>query len=313
MNKLSVYFHSYTWSIKKHSGLQGNRYLLDMDAKPKWLYEDLKTDKRITFNKAKPLKINDFYQVHDKNYVDAIFEGNREVVGRYSWITWSRSFVRAQMYSSGIIYDAINSACRDKTIVGCLMVEGHHAKRNHGSGFCTFNHLIVALNKFISKNPVKTLIVDLDCHLGDGTLELVKGNNDIKVFDIYGLIHNGGSNLVNSGQKLVKATNKEEYFRLLGQLDEYIKQVNPELILYIAGADPYEGDRYGGISDMDIDSIKKRDETVFKLCNKYKIPTVFTLGGGYVNYPDQYGDKKENLITLHRNTLISAEKFTEYK
>ncbi len=240
--------------------------------------------------KAKPLKIEDFY----------------------SWITWSNGFVRSQLYTSGIVFDAITNAYKNKTIVGCLAVEGHHAKKNHGSGFCTFNHPIVALNKFVTNKSAKPLIIDLDCHLGDGTLELIKNNKNIKVFDIYGLVHNNGKSISHSNQMLKKASNKKTYFQYLNKLEDYIKQINPNLILYIAGVDPYVNDRYGGIPGIDIESLKRRDEIVFKLSKKYQIPTVFTLGGGYVKYPDLNGNKRKTLVTLHKNTFIAASKYSQF-
>lgn len=314
MNGLSIYFHSYIWSIKKHSGAQENKYILDMDAKSKWLHDVLKNDSKNKLVKAKPLKVGDFYKIHDKKYVDHIFSGSPEEVKKYSWITWSNGFVRSQLYTSGIVFDAITNAYKNKTIVGCLAVEGHHAKKDHGSGFCTFNHLIVALNKFVTNKSVKSLIIDLDLHLGDGTLELIKNNKSIRVFDIYGLIHNNNGKPINLGsQMLNKALNKEVYFRYLDKLEGYIKHTNPNLILYIAGVDPFVGDRYGGISGLNIESLKKRDEIVFKLSKKYQIPTVFTLGGGYVKYPDLNGNKRKTLVTLHKNTFIAAGKNNKFK
>ncbi len=188
---LFVSYHPFTWMIKYHTSADGkSRYLQDMNAKLKWVYSQLKDDTdRFIFLKARSLNWDDYCLVHNREYVNKIRKGIESEIQKYSWITWSRSFVREQLYTGGVLYNAAREAL-ERGITAALITEGHHAQKDHGSGFCTFNHLAVVVNKLISERIVSRIaVVDLDYHLGDGTISLLSGDERVWIFDLYGAFH----------------------------------------------------------------------------------------------------------------------------
>jgi acetoin utilization deacetylase AcuC-like enzyme len=232
--KYLLFYHPFQWQIKKHTGHNGTRYLQDMDIKPKWIIEVLRKEK-ITYGlkKAKPLSWEEYKSVHKQSYVESIRKGDSREIVKYSWITWSKSFLRAQLYIGGSIYDSSKSALK-KGVSGAIVTEGHHAKLDHGSGFGTFHHLAAAVNKLLKeKNVSKVAIIDCDFHLGDGTLDIFKNNTQVRILDLYGVIHKGGKKITTNNSKLIKIKNKDQY---LSSLKKYIGQFivcEPDLV-YIA-------------------------------------------------------------------------------
>jgi len=311
MIKINVFYSPYLWRIKKHVGALGNRYLQDMDAKLLWIFEKLKLDSRFQMIKAKPSSKEDICSTHNVNYFNKILINDPVELKKCTWVTWSKSFIRSIYFASGIIYDAAVNALNSKTIVGALVVDGHHAKKGDGSGFCTFNHLAIAVKKILgNKQSERILIIDLDCHFGDGTMSLLGGIKSVYFFDIYGKLHKDGAykldEIPESRAWIFKVEKVDDYFEKLGLLSEVIAHIKPDLVFYVAGADIYDNDRYGGIGGMGSEQVLLRDSTVFKILRKQEIPTVFTLGGGYVKYPDIDGKNIEELTTLHVNTFKEA-------
>lgn len=317
---LSVIFHPFTWLIKYHTSADGKRkYLQDMDAKLKWIFSAAKHDqKAFNFIKARPLTWNDYMHVHSHNYIKKIQDGTKAEIEKYSWITWSKSYLRSQLYAGGILYHAAKTAL-EKGISGALMIDGHHARFDHGSGLCTFNHLAVVTKKILSQKTVlRVAIVDLDYHLGDGTIELLSKNKDVWIFDIYGGRHKSDYN----EQAVIKkafSVNKidlgwNQYNSVLKEkLPLFLDSVEPNIVFYVAGVDIFQQDRYGGIDGIGINQVKSRDKYVFEEARKRKIPIVFSLGGGYVKYSGNISNdqtKRKQLTKLHINTLAEAAKLS---
>lgn len=310
---LSTIFHPFTWRIKYHTSSDGKyKYLQDMDAKLKWIYEKAKNDKNINFIKAHPLTWKDYELVHSKAYIKKIRRGTKSEIQKYSWITWSKSFVRAQLYAGGILYDAAKKALKEGA-VAALMVEGHHAQRDHGSGFCTFHHMASVVKKLLSENVVsKISIVDLDYHLGDGTIELLSDKN-VSIFDMYGGLHKPARlNTKNRGVVVLKKIiiGWGQYKETLEkELPMFLNNSKPDLVFYVAGGDIFQEDRYGGINGVGLNEIQYRDRFVFEAVRKRGVPIVFSIGGGYVRYTgnkERDEKKRMQLANLHINTLLEA-------
>lgn len=313
--QLSVIFHPFTWRIKYHTSADGkHKYLQDMEAKLRWIYEKGKNDKKnFNFIKAQPLSWKDYELAHDKKYIEKIRTGVKSEIKKYSWITWSKSFVRAQPYTGGILYDAAKKALGEG-ISAALMVEGHHAGYDHGSGFCTFNHLAVVVKKLLNEKVIsRIIIVDLDYHLGDGTIELLSEIKGVRIFDIYGGLHKSVKLNANKQKTVVQKKISEgwnQYKQTLGkELPKFLNMGKPDLIFYVAGGDIFQEDRYGGIAGIGLDEIKYRDHYVFKEARKRSIPIVLSVGGGYVKYTgnaEKDEAKRTQLTNLHINTLLEA-------
>jgi len=320
---LNLFYSPYIWQIKKHKGLSGNRYLLDMDIKPKWIVESIKQKgfKNVKLLKTQPLSWKDYSRVHGVNFVDKIVSGDSQELVKYSWITWSKSFLRAQKYIGGAIYEAGIYALKNKENAGALVVEGHHAKKNESSGFCTFHHLAVVIKKILLENKIdKIAVIDLDFHFGDGTVDLLGKDKRVGIFDIYGLQHKP-SNLVKikrDRSRFFKVKNKDQYFKVLNrEILKFLDDFQLELVFIVSGVDVCVDDRYGGVIGMTKDQVCKRDELVFDILRKKKIPAVFTLGGGYVNYNSkdlgEIKKKRQKLVDLHLSTINSATNLNKNK
>jgi acetoin utilization deacetylase AcuC-like enzyme len=314
---IKIYYHPYFWQIKPHRSEDGRPYLQDMDIKPKWLADKIqKRHPLAELTKCKPLRWSDYNRVHTRRYIETIKKGDPKALEKYSWITWSKSYLRSQKYISGAIYQAAIKAL-DHKIAGVLAVEGHHALPDKGSGFCTFNNLAVAIAKLLKEKAVKkVMIIDLDLHLGDGTISIFKNNPLVYIYDIFGQHHVHGLDIGDSKNSVShKVTNKDEYFEAVDKLILAIDTQLPEIVFYVAGMDVYKNDRYGGISGMDKKAIFQRDQKIFSHLKLRKIPTVFTLGGGYVKYKDSKGkvvnrekirQRRNTLTNLHLSTILSA-------
>src|SRR6185312_7040180 len=99
---------------------------------------------------------------------------------------------------------------------------------------------------------------------------------------------------------LPDATNDEEYLGWLDQsLSSAFRQFEPDLICYIAGADPYKEDQLGGLA-LTIQGLKKRDELVFKVAKARGVPVMVSYAGGYAR-------NVEDTVTIHSNTIIAAK------
>ena len=177
----------------------------------------------------------------------------------------------------------------------------HHAYANRGEGFCIFNDVAVAANYLRNKKIVKKiLVVDLDVHQGNGTAVLFQGNNDVYTFSMHGVsnypLKKEESDL---DVPLKDGTDDDGYLFLLKQiLPKLIKEVKPEFIFYIAGADVLSTDKWGRLA-LTHEGAKRRDKFVFREAKKQGIPVFVSMGGGY-------SPNIEHIVEAHCNTYRLA-------
>lgn len=231
-----------------------------------------------------PIEICDFnpferevlYVAHMEEYVDSVLDlktnngfGNK-----------SELIAESLLYTNASFYEASLSALENRSIA-CSPTSGfHHAKYKSASGFCTFNGLAIAGRKLLLLGKVKHItIIDLDCHHGDGTEEIIK------------LLKLNIDQFSFSASK-----NRENGKAFLKELRGFIEGLNTDLIFYQAGADPHRNDPLGGFQSTS--TMKFRDKIVFETARTKGIPVVWNLAGGYQDM--------ETLLELHRNTAIEA-------
>jgi acetoin utilization deacetylase AcuC-like enzyme len=192
-------------------------------------------------------------------------------------------------------------ACREALISGRAVHIGgghHHAFPGFASGFCPINDIAVGIRKTQKDKRVsRALVVDLDVHQGDGTAKIFEKDSSVFTFSMH-----QKNNFPYRKQKsnldveLKDKTGDEEYLSCLEKhLPGIIRDHKPELIVYVAGADSYEGDLLGGLS-LSMDGLKRRDEFVVEQATKFKIPIVATLAGGYAKQPDE-------TVQIHLTTI----------
>jgi len=177
----------------------------------------------------------------------------------------------------------------------------HHAFADRGEGFCILNDMCVAANYLLDHNYCKKImIVDLDVHQGNGTAKIMENNPDVFTFSMH-----GATNYPFRKEKsdldigLADGTTGELYLSILEDtLPKLMRQVKPDLVLYLSGVDILETDKFGKLK-VSLAECNRRDEFVLSSCKKNKIPVVVALGGGYS--PDV-----KTIVEAHCNTFRLA-------
>lgn len=179
----------------------------------------------------------------------------------------------------------------------------HHAFPDHGEGFCLLNDVAVAAAKMIEEKRVrKVMIVDMDVHQGNGTAVAFSGREDVFTFslhqmDIYPLDKPPGSLDVG----LWSGAGDEKYLEAVRtHFPRVYREFRPDLVLYLAGADPYEKDQLGGLK-LTKDGLKERDKVVIGEARALGIPVAVVLAGGYAS-------DIEDTVDIHLNTVRIAQR-----
>jgi acetoin utilization deacetylase AcuC-like enzyme len=246
---------------------------------------------------------DDLRLVHDAAYVDAVATGTLQAdAQRRLGFPWSEMMVERSRRSVG----ATLAAARD--VLGCsagvsanLAGGTHHAFRDRGEGYCVFNDVAVAYAVLRRDGQIaRAAIVDCDVHQGNGTAAIFRGDPDVFTFSLHGAKNFPFRKEVSDlDVTFDDGAGDEEYLTALdahlpGVLDEH----QPELVFYLAGADPYEGDRLGRLK-LTIDGLRERDRRVFAACRQRNVPVAVAMSGGYA--PDV-----DAIVTIHANTIREA-------
>lgn len=222
-------------------------------------------------------------RAHSAGYVERFRNGtltDREV--REIGLPWSLEYVERARRSAGATVAAAFAALEDG--VGVSLASGtHHASAEKGGGFCVFNDSVIAARALQAEGRVRNvLVIDTDVHQGNGTAAITQNDSTIYTFSIHGEknfpFRKVPSNL---DIGLPTGTGDMAYLGALqGGLDQVFAEFSPHLVLWIAGADPYENDRLGKLS-LTMNGLAARDEMVIQTCLRHKLPMVVTMGGGY--------------------------------
>lgn len=162
----------------------------------------------------------------------------------------------------------------------------HHAKADHGEGFCLYADIPIAIHKLWQTNPnLKVMIIDLDAHQGNGVSSILKNDKRTFIFDMYNADvypqDVEAQQYTNKKIKLKIGTDTQTYLDLLhNELPNAIETFKPDLIIYNAGTDIFQKDHLGKLN-ISKDGIIKRDEFVFQSSFQNNIPILMVLSGGY--------------------------------
>jgi acetoin utilization deacetylase AcuC-like enzyme len=205
----------------------------------------------------------------------------------------------------------------------------HHAFPDHGEGFCMIHDVAVAIRRMQHDDKItRAMTVDCDVHQGNGTAAIFAGTRipagplpstsrsiaspaapgkirSAHAADVFTISLHQENNYPASKPPssidvdLPDKIGDGDYLAWLDNaLSSGLRQFHPELICYIAGADPYRQDQLGGLS-LTIEGLKRRDQLVFRMARAQAIPVMVTLAGGYAQ-------KVEDTVTIHCNTVIAA-------
>lgn len=203
--------------------------------------------------------------------------------------------------SAGATLGACRAALEDG-VAANLAGGTHHAFHDRGEGFCVFNDAAIAARAMQAEGRAKQiLIVDCDVHQGNGTASILRGDDSIFTFSIHGArnfpFEKEQSDL---DIELPDGCNDEAYLmRLEEGLNTAFDISRPDLVIYLAGADPYKNDRLGRL-DLSIDGLLERDRRVFIHCLRQKTPVAIAMAGGYAR------DINDTVI-IHTNTILLAK------
>jgi acetoin utilization deacetylase AcuC-like enzyme len=250
---------------------------------------------------APPASWEDLGLVHTTAYVNAVATGTLPAdIQRRIGFPWSPGMVERSRRSVGATIAAARAALVDGLAVN-LAGGTHHAFADRGEGYCVFNDVAVGSRVLQRDHDViRIAVVDCDVHQGNGTAAIFRDDPAVFTFSMHGAnnfpFRKEASDL---DVHLEDGTGDEEYLGLLSaHLDAVLQRHEPEFIFYLAGADPYEGDRLGRLK-LTIAGLRARDELVLGRCRAFGLPVAISMSGGYA--PDV-----EAIVTIHANTVAVA-------
>ena len=280
------------------------------------------------FATPQPASDQDILLVHTPQYVNKLKTGMLSAREEMELeIPYSPELVHAFWLAAGGSILAADHALKHGVAIN-IGVGFHHAFPDHGEGFCMIHDVAVAIRRMQRDSKIRTaMTVDCDVHHGNGTAAIFAGTRTVSE----PLPSSGPPTLgrpavmrgSHAGDVLTISLHQENNYPALKPPssidvdlpdgitdDDYIawldnalssglRQFTPDLICYIAGADPYREDQLGGLR-LTIDGLKKRDELVFRVAKTRGIPVMVTYAGGYAR-------RVEDTVTIHCNTVVSAK------
>jgi acetoin utilization deacetylase AcuC-like enzyme len=243
---------------------------------------------------------DDLALVHTAEYLRKVREGtlSEDEIGTLE-LPWSRELVEGFRLMTGGTIQACALAVDRGTAVH-LGGGFHHAYPNHGEGFCMFNDVAVAIRKLQRDGRLsRAAVVDCDVHHGNGTAFSFGQDPSVFTFSIHQQ-HNyplfKPASDLDIG--LDDATRDDEYLAKLSGALTSVMASRPDMLVYVAGADPYERDQLGGLR-LSIQGLRERDRLVFHAARAAHVPVAVVLAGGYAS-------RVEDTVRIHANTVLEA-------
>ncbi len=242
-------------------------------------------------------------RAHDVSYLQRVVRGTLEAdAQRRIGFPWSEAMVERSRRSAG----ATLAACRTALAEGCaanLAGGTHHAFRDRGEGFCVFNDAAIAALAMRAEGRVERVaIIDCDVHQGNGTAAILANRPDCFTFSIHGArnypFEKETSDL---DVELPDGTGDDTYLTALqAALGTVFARGKPDLVIYLAGADPFEDDRLGRLK-LTKAGLAERDALVFEAIRKRGLPVAVAMAGGYARQID-------DTVAIHAATIETARR-----
>jgi acetoin utilization deacetylase AcuC-like enzyme len=282
------------------------------------------------FVAPRPASDHDVLLVHTPQYVEKLKTGTLSAREELEMeVPYSPELVRAFWLAAGGSMLAADHALNDGVAIS---IGGgfHHAFPDHGEGFCLIHDVAIAIRRMQRDDKIRTaMTVDCDVHQGNGTAAIFAGTRipsdplpsasasllnparpakmrNAHAGDVFTISLHQDNNYPavkppsSIDVDLPDEIGDDDYLAWLDNaLSSGLRQFEPDLLCYIAGADPYREDQLGGLS-LTIEGLKKRDELVFRVAKTRGIPVMVTLAGGYAR-------KIDDTVTIHCNTVIAAK------
>lgn len=269
---------------------------------------------QVALAQAMPASDGELALAHSPAYIAAISDGSVDpAVLREIGFPWSPAMAERARRSVGATIAACRAAFLDGTAAN-IAGGTHHAYSGKGGGFCVFNDAAVAARLMQAEwlraqlSPLRVAIVDLDVHQGNGTASIFRGDPSVFTLSMHGAknfpFRKEASDL---DVDLADGCGDDDYLHALDlALDELDRRFQPGLVIYLAGADPHEGDRLGRLK-LTWDGLEARDRRVFDWAWHRRTPVAFAMAGGY-------GTRIEDTVQAQVNTFrVAAEYFARWQ
>jgi acetoin utilization deacetylase AcuC-like enzyme len=297
--KLTAYFHTgYAAPIGQHI-MPIRKFGLVAEA--------LRHANDVALVEPSPISDDDLLRVHTVRYIDAVCNGEPRALAEMQKFPWSAELYPSVLLTSGGCLAAARTALSEG--VSAALASGfHHACADHGEGFCTFNGLVITADALIDAGEAQRVaVLDMDLHYGNGTAQLavsrphlfalsIYGNdywNNVAYRDVRTRHHEDGEN--HRSYSLPAGCDGPAMMRIMNEALPVIREFQPDLILYQAGADPYREDPYSPLA-LDHDDLLARDRHVFSFAKRHGIPISWVLAGGYT-------EDVSKVVRVHTNTF----------
>jgi acetoin utilization deacetylase AcuC-like enzyme len=277
--------------------------------KYKWLHDRLlwtRFAEKDDFVAPEPATDDDVLLVHDPAWVTKLRTGTLSYhdILRLE-IPYSRQMVEAFWLAAGGSILAARHALAGR--IGYNVGGGfHHAFPGHGEGFCAINDIAIAIRKLQREGAIqRAMVVDCDVHHGNGTAGVFTGDSSVFTLSIHQFNNYPTEKPLSSMDiHLADGVGDSEYLNRLGNgYRAALAMFKPQLVMYVAGADPYYDDQLGGLS-LTFEGLMERDRLVMRTAVARGIPVAVVLAGGYAA-------NVEDTISVHANTAKVAKELLE--
>ena len=255
----------------------------------------------------RPASEEDIALVHSREYIGKL------QAGKLSYL----EILRLEIPYSPELVRAVWLAAGGSILAGRLALEYgtaanigggfHHAYPDHGEGFCVLNDFAIGIRRLQRDKTIeRAMTVDCDVHHGNGTAAIFAGDPSVYTLSIHQVNNYPYPKPPSTLDiNLRDGVEDAEYLDELGKgIDQALSGFKPDLIYYVAGADPYCDDQLGGLK-LSIEGLERRDRLVFEKARARDIPVAVTLAGGYSR-------RVEDTIEIHSNTIRVAKEFSNY-
>jgi acetoin utilization deacetylase AcuC-like enzyme len=247
----------------------------------------------------------DVRRVHDAEYLDRLIKGTMPAAEqRALGFPWSEGLVERSFRASGGTLEAAEHAL--KAGIAMNLAGGtHHAFATHGEGFCVLNDVAIAVRALRARGLIRrAAIIDLDVHQGNGTHAIFADDESTFTFSMHGSRNYPFRKVAGRlDVELEDGTDDTGYLERLAEvLPSVLATSRPDLVFYLAGADPHEGDTLGRLK-LTFDGLMRRDALVLESCRAVGVPVAIAIAGGY-------GRDIHDTVRVHVNTARIAKSFS---
>lgn len=255
---------------------------------------------RVTIQPPIAVTDEELLNVHDADYIRRVCAGElTDLEQRRIGFPWSPQLVERSRRSTGATLAAARAAIDDGAAVN-LAGGTHHGFADHGQGYCVFNDVAVSIRTMqLERRIHRAVVIDCDVHQGNGTASIFANDPDVFTFSMHGEKNFPFAKTASDLDiALPDGVGDDEYLTSLSDALDQLPFDECEFVFYLAGADPFVGDRIGRMS-LTKEGLAKRDELVVETVARKRLPIVVVMAGGYA-------DEITDIVDIHFATVRAA-------